>query len=815
MNDDARLLEAEERLRAAEDEGRRLQARLAGAETALERLRESETLFHSLVDHANACVGIVQGSRFVYVNAYFAEISGFSRDELLAMDINRIITPRHQAMVLERARLRQTGELPPAARYEFAIVAKDGRTIWLDFASALTEYHGEPAIIGIAYDITERKRTEETLGAREELLRIFIEHAPAAVAMFDHDMRYLAASRRWLTDYRLGELNVIGLSHYEVFPEIGEEWKAIHQRALAGECARREEDPFPRADGTLDWVRWEIEPWRQSDGSVGGLIMFTEVITERVQARKALERGNRALRLLSGVNEVLIRAENEATLLQQVCEQAVEIGGNRMAWVGLAEDDALRTVRPVAHAGYEAGYLAASQFSWGDNPYGRGPIGVAIRTRRATCFTDLQANPRFAPWREEALKRGYASLIALPLMNDGQALGVMVLYSAERYTYTAEEVTLLTALADDLAYGMNALRTQQARREAEAALTREQAYLAAAIELLPFPLFFFTREMTVLRVNRAGRELLHSYPAREWLDYPLLTPETRSPIPPEERPFARALRGEVVTTLEAVTVTPEGGQIPVFFSAAPIYLGGELAAVVVTIQEITRLKAADHAKDQFLMLLSHELKTPLTNIIGWGQFGQSAPEMAAEALDVIMRNAYAQRDMLERLIILSRMLTGKLALHYEPQELWSLVAPAVDAKRTEAAEHEITLDCSPPEEPLPVRADQKLLSQAVRELLDNAIHFAPPGGVVTVTARREDDRAVLAIHDTGRGIPPDQLPRLLKPFEQIQREEMLGGLGIGLALAQGIVKRHDGRVNIISPGAGLGTTATVELPLAI
>jgi PAS domain S-box-containing protein len=180
MDDEARLREAEERLRAAEDEGHMLRARLACAETALESLRESEALFRSLVDHANAIIGIVQGSRFVYVNPYFAEVSGFSRDELLVMDISHIIAPQHQAMVLERARLRQAGELPHAARYEFAIVAKDGRPIWLDFASALAEYHGKPAIIGFVYDITERKRTDETLRAGEELLCIFIEHAPAA-----------------------------------------------------------------------------------------------------------------------------------------------------------------------------------------------------------------------------------------------------------------------------------------------------------------------------------------------------------------------------------------------------------------------------------------------------------------------------------------------------------------------------------------------------------------------------------------------------------------------------------------------------------
>ncbi|MHB0935236.1 MAG: sensor histidine kinase [Armatimonadota bacterium] len=812
MDDDARILQAEERLRAAADEGRTLRARLERAEQALEDAREREHLFRSLADGANAIIGIVQGERFVYVNHYFAEISGFSQDELLAIEISRIISPHDRAMVLERARQRQAGQAV-ATRYEFTIVTKDGREVWLDFAAALTEYDGRPAIIGIAYDITERRRAEEALQSRDALLRTFIEHAPAAVAMFDRDMRYMAVSRRWLSDYRLGERDIIGLSHYAVFPEIGEEWKAIHQRCLTGTCERRDEDPFPRADGTVDWVRWEIVPWYQPDGSVGGMLMFTEVITAQVQAREALERSNRALRMLSAVNEALIRITDEEALLQRVCDVAVEIGGSRMAWVGLAEDDAFHTVRPAAHAGHDDGYLDTNKFSWGENAYGSGPVGLAIRNRQIVCFTDLRTDPRISVWRRAALERGYESLIALPLNDSDKTFGVLVLYSGQRYAYTDEEVVLMSELANDLAFGMNTLRTRQARREAEAALARERAYLVTAIELLPFPLFFLAQDMSILRANRAGRELLRLLPEGEWQELVFFTPDMRSPVPTEERPFERAARGEVVTTVEGILVSPRGMQLPVLVSAAPIYLERRLAAVAITFQDITWLKEADHAKNQFLALLSHELKTPLTNIIGWGQMGQDAPEMAAEALDVIMRNAYAQRALLERLIILSRMLTGKLTLQLRPAELWPLLMPVMEELQIAAEEHQVAVRLEPPADALPVRADEKLLRQAVRELLNNAIQFTPAGGSVTVSGRRREGQAVLEIRDTGRGIPRDQLPRLLQPFEQIQRDEILGGLGIGLALVRGIVERHGGRVFIDSPGAGQGTTATVELPI--
>ena len=149
---------------------------------------------------------------------------------------------------------------------------------------------GRPIFMrGTIQDITERKRVEAELRQNEELLELFIQHAPAAIAMFDRDMRYIAASRRWIESFQLHGRDIIGHSHYEVFPEIPARWIAVHRRALGGETLKNEEDRFERSDGSVQWLRWEVRPWLTGTGAIGGIIIFTEEITARKQSEARLQ----------------------------------------------------------------------------------------------------------------------------------------------------------------------------------------------------------------------------------------------------------------------------------------------------------------------------------------------------------------------------------------------------------------------------------------------------------------------------------------------------------------------------------------------
>ncbi len=153
-------------------------------------------------------------------------------------------------------------------------------------------------VVLLAREIRRRKRVEATLRESEGRLRLFIDHAPASLAMFDLEMRYLSVSHRWMSDYNVGDRDLIGISHYEVFPEISEYWKEVHRRGLAGEVIRADADRFDRADGSIKWVRWEVRPWHDAAGDVRGIVIFSEDITEGKRAEEAL-RGKEAT--LSGI----------------------------------------------------------------------------------------------------------------------------------------------------------------------------------------------------------------------------------------------------------------------------------------------------------------------------------------------------------------------------------------------------------------------------------------------------------------------------------------------------------------------------------
>ena len=200
-------------------------------------------------------------------------------------------------------------------------------------------------------------------------------------------------------------------------------------------------------------------------------------IAERMRIEERLRAANRILRTINRCNEALVRATEETELARAICRILVEDGGMRMAWVGYREENAARGIRRVAHAGFGDGYLDSIDVGFADAPAGQGPTGVAIRTCELCWLDDIATDPHFRPWRDEALKRGYGSSLALPLKSEGMAFGALTLYADRPHAFDEQTRSHFAELANDLAYGVMAIRTRADRARVEAELRRIEAYL--------------------------------------------------------------------------------------------------------------------------------------------------------------------------------------------------------------------------------------------------------------------------------------------------------------------------------------------------
>ena len=200
---------------------------------------------------------------------------------------------------------------------------------------------------------------------------------------------------------------------------------------------------------------------------------------------KELRRLNRALRALSACNQALAQAGSEQELLQQICDIIVNVGGYRMAFIGYAEQDEEKKVRPMAQAGYGDGYVETIALKWSDTPAGRGPVGSAIRENRIRVVTDAANDPLFGPWREAALQRKYAAVIALPLRSAGAAFGVLAIYSEQPTSFESSEEELLTEMANNLAYGITAMRSRAEGKRTTAALREAESKYRQLVEQVP------------------------------------------------------------------------------------------------------------------------------------------------------------------------------------------------------------------------------------------------------------------------------------------------------------------------------------------
>ncbi|MFZ1980079.1 MAG: PAS domain S-box protein, partial [Smithella sp.] len=324
-------------------------------------------------------------------------------------------------------------------------------------------------LICVVRDITEQKKAEEDLHVSEERFRLLSEASFEAIAIHEEGVLLNANDQYFkMFGYEPGEALGKEMISLTFAPEVLEFAK---KQVAIGSL-----EPYESIGLRKDGTRFPIEIRARKMEYKGRIVRFGAIrdITGRKRAEEEFSRLNRALRMLSATNQALIQVADETKLLNEVCRIAIEVGDYRMAWIGFVEQDEAKTIRPVAHAGFDSGYIESINITWADNERGRGPGGTAIRTGQPSIARNIPQDPAFALWRESAIARGYKSNLALPLISEGQTFGELAIYSVDADAFDDREVEILKELADDLAFGITALRTRAQRDQTEVELRESE-----------------------------------------------------------------------------------------------------------------------------------------------------------------------------------------------------------------------------------------------------------------------------------------------------------------------------------------------------
>ncbi|HYF21203.1 MAG TPA: ATP-binding protein [Ramlibacter sp.] len=382
-------------------------------------------------------------------------------------------------------------------------------------------------------------------------------------------------------------------------------------------------------------------------------------------------------------------------------------------------------------------------------------------------------------------------------------------------------------------------RLLEQERAARGDADREAAALATALEAIPDAVYIGTAQ-GITRCNTRALEMLGAssiedlrarieelarrFQVRRERNGPL--------VPPQELPFVRALNGEPAV-LETWATRPDGEHVFIRGTAAPIRVDGQVIGAVAVNGDLTarwqleeaaraareQAERASRVKDEFLAIVSHELRTPLSAIVGWATLLQRTvadpPPMLGKGLAAIMRNAQLQSRLVDDLLDVTRIQSGRLRLELQPLDLTEVVAAAFESVLPLAQAQEVRMEIDADAAGAVVHGDAGRLQQVAWNLLSNAVKFTPAGGSVAISLRPGAGEVVLQVSDTGQGIDPDFLPHVFDRFRQedatVTRRH--GGLGLGLAIVRELVELHRGTVRAESRGLGRGARFTVTLPL--
>ena len=748
--------------------------------------REKELLATTLASIGDAVIVTDQNGRIVSLNREAERLTGWNGADAKDKPVGEVFH-----IINERSRRPADSPVNKALRdgvvvglaNHTVLISKDGSEIPIDDSAAPIRQAGGP-VLGVALvfrDVTVQRQAQE---ARARLAAI-VEFSGDAIVTKDLQgiIQTWNKGAERLFGYTAEE--IIGKPVTMIFPEDRlDEEDAILERMRRGQPSERLETIRIAKDGRRIPVSVSVSPLKDADGEVIGASKVIHDVSAIVEARNELTREKELLATtLASIGDGVIVTDTQSRVTFLNAEAERLTGWSNADAVGRPLSMVFRIVNEHTRRVAENPVDKALRL---ETVVGLANHTMLLRNDGAEFLIDDSA----APIRDK----------------DGPVFGVVLVFrdsTEQRKAYEARE-----QLAAIVEYSGEAIATKNLDG--------------------------------IIQTWNASAEKLFGYCADEIVGKPVTTliPEDR--LWEEEQILSRLRRGLPAERLETIRVTKDGREIPVSLTVSPLKNAeGEVVGASKLIQDISARKRIEHErqelltreqslrsqaeqagriKDEFLATVSHELRTPLGAILGWATLlnkGNIDESLAARGMDSIQRNAKAQAQLIEDLLDVSRIVSGKMRLDVKPLSLTPIVEAAVDAVEPAADAKSIQLDVTIDPAADELRADPGRLQQIIWNLLSNSIKFTPAGGRVQIEIKRVASMVEIVVTDTGIGINPDFLPYVFDRFQQADASKTRkhGGLGLGLAITRHLVEMHGGTVEAKSEGDNCGATFTVKLPV--
>lgn len=820
-------------------------------EDVTQRMRAGETLHKSreqltaVLDALDDCITVQDKSgNIVYSNQAAAHLMGFERAAALievpqAERLARfeVFDEDGQPLPLDKLPARRVlrGEPENQATLRF-FMRMTGAEYWANVrAVPVYDLQGEVCFaISIFHDISQRKQSEderlrllERIESKRAMLEAVLQQLPVGVLIIDVISGQMTRVNKQFSDiWRYPKELLLDNTwfargrgfHPDGRPLQGKEWPL--QRALAEEHVSQQEIQIVRGDNTCGTVQMSAGPVRDA---AGHLIAVVETLVDVTERKEVEEQIRFQARLLETVGQGVIASDVQGQIIYW--NQAAEkiFGWKREEVIG-KDVMSLMTTRNTFSSSEAVMELVKQGGRW------QGETEVHHRDGHIVPLLTALSPVLDEQNQVVGMIGTSTDLTERKKEEEGQRLlaeAGAVLASSLDYVTTLESVARLAVptVADWCSVD---ILDENGELQRLAITHQDPEKIAWGYELYRRYPPDMNSTMGVPHVLRTGQAELLEDISDEFLEQVVKDPVLLQIV--RDLNFRSSIVAPLTArgrTLGAITfISAESGRR---YDQDDLKLAEELARRAGLAMDNARLyqeaqqaresaERANRAKDEFLAMLSHELRTPLTSMVGWLDLLRSkmlGPAEEEQALAAINRGTRTQAQLIEDLLDVSRIITGKMMLVMQPVALPPIVEAAVESIRPAAVAKQIDLRLNLARDTMRVTGDESRLQQIVGNILSNAVKFTPPNGLIEVTLQAHEGQARLAIRDSGRGIAPEFLPQVFERFRQADSTSTRnhGGLGIGLSIVSHLVEKHGGSVEVQSAGEGQGATFTVILPL--